>query len=392
MIIKCPSCDGALEFNPQTGKMECKFCGNSYENEPVNIVETEKKSEPHKIFNKRETMECNIYTCTACGAKLAVNRVETSSFCAYCGQPTIVFSRVSQELKPDGIIPFQITGEQAYNTVRAKFAKGIMLPKAIKEFRMEQMRGIYIPYFIYDIDYRDTKCLTGKVPVVGGQSKKYFIRKAEGNFRGIVYDASKQLNDESAIRLEPYDLSGLKPFTPEYLSGFYADKCDLNQEETEACGVARAKNFFDTEMRKSVKADYITMHGGNPSYEVKNITYALFPVWFLTFRYKNEPYTILINGQTGKMVGSVPVDKTNMWLCFFISLFGISVLSMVIFAILAMFPAFSLIVFIVLTFIFVASTFFTAKAFSDYKKIRQNVKYTRTWATARFVKERQGRT
>lgn len=389
MIIKCSSCDGALEFNAQTGKMECRFCGNSYVPEQGNSSQ--------KIFYKRETMECNIYACTSCGAQLAVNRVESSSFCAYCGQPTIVFSRVSQELKPDYIIPFRITKEQAFNIVRQRFAKGAVVPKAIKEFKIEKMRGIYIPYFIYDIVYRDTKTLTGEVDYAVAKSKKYYIRQAEGEFKGIVYDASKQLNDELAIRLEPYDLGGVKPFAPEYLSGFYADKYDLDWQEVEAYGAARAKQFFDIEMKKSVKADSVyLLNLGKPSYEFQKIQYALMPVWFITFRYKNEPYTILINGQTGKMVGSVPIDAGNLWTVFFASLFGISIAGTFLIALycgLMMFIPFLVFGFFPLFFgIIITAMCMSMYAFQDYKKIRHNIKNTKARATAKFVRERQDRT
>ncbi|HCM91266.1 MAG TPA: hypothetical protein DIS78_01670 [Lachnospiraceae bacterium] len=40
--------------------------------------------------------------------------------------------------------------------------------------------------------------------------------------------------------------------------------------------------------------------------------YAMLPVWMMTTRYNNETYTFGINGQTGKMVGALPVDK-GLW-------------------------------------------------------------------------------
>ncbi len=116
MILYCENCGDALYFNPSKGKMECFSCGNLYDAEQSQTVETtEKLTSPGGVLgasqSASETMECNIYTCTACGAELAINGVESSTFCAYCGQPTIVFSRVSSEAKPKYIIPFSITKE-----------------------------------------------------------------------------------------------------------------------------------------------------------------------------------------------------------------------------------------------------------------------------------------
>lgn len=366
MIYKCPNCNGALEYDPQSGKMECHFCGNSYEPEQNNF-----------LLENRESMECSIYECTSCGAQLVVNDVESSSFCAYCGQPTVVFSRVSKELKPDYIIPFSVTKDQAFQIVRQRFHKGAMIPKEIKKFQIENMRGIYIPYYIYDIDYMDTQGLRHN----GGKNgvDKFFIRKAECEFKGIIHDASKQLNDESTVRLEPYDLKGLRSFEPQYLSGFYADKYDLNQREIEENGVKRAKQFFDKEIEKSINESVHIMYN-NPSYDIREIHYALLPAWFITFRYKNEPYTILINGQTGKMVGTVPTDKSSMWRTLILSWLGFSLLLIPFAPFLGGHLGFAVALILVM------------KAFTDYKKIRKTMEATRAKSTVKYVKERQDKT
>ena len=367
MITKCPGCGGALEFSPQSGRMECGFCGNSYEPIQSNIE-----------FEDRENMECNTYECTSCGAQLLVNGVETSSFCAYCGQPTVVFSRVSKELKPDYIIPFGVTKEQAFEIVHQRFNKGTMVPKEIKNFQIDKMRGIYIPYFIYDIDYCDTQGL--ERPGSKNRAAKYFIRKAECEFRGIIHDASRMLNDESAIRLEPYDLSGLRPFEPQYLSGFYADRYDLNQQEMVANGVKRAKEFFDFEIKKSVNERDVRLLQSNPFYRIRQIHYALLPAWFITFRYKDESYTILVNGQTGKMVGTVPIDMGSMWKTFFLTWLVFTVLLI------------PFVPFLGGQIGFMIAMGLVIKAVSDYRKIYKNMKATKSQSTVKYVKERQDRT
>mgnify|MGYP000852146594 FL=1 len=37
--------------------------------------------------------------------------------------------------------------------------------------------------------------------------------------------------------------------------------------------------------------------------------YAMVPVWILTTRCKNQPCTFMTNGQTGKVIGSLPIDR-----------------------------------------------------------------------------------
>jgi hypothetical protein len=47
--------------------------------------------------------------------------------------------------------------------------------------------------------------------------------------------------------------------------------------------------------------------------EQGKITYALLPVWLLNTVYKGKTYTFAMNGQTGKFVGNLPIDKGAYW-------------------------------------------------------------------------------
>ena len=316
MICKCPQCDGALEYSPGIESMECRFCGNVFV--PNEINKDSNSSE--------ETMECQIYTCTSCAGELVVNDVEMATFCPYCGQPTIVLSRTSKERRPKYIIPFSIDKQEAIKLVRERFQKGIFVPKQIRTLSEDSLRGIYIPYYLIDIYYRDRQRLMGSVKKGESVVDKYFLREAECNFEKITCDASVQLNDESSQRLEPFNMKALKAFEPSYLSGFYADMYDENVADIEEVAQKRAETLFDKDMKKScvgVNKTSVVIVNKEPKVKVLKSDYALLPVWFLTFRYRNSPYTLLINGQNGKIVGSIPFQKSKM-IAFLIAVFLVS--------------------------------------------------------------------
>ncbi len=314
MICKCPNCSGAVEYNPSDEKLTCPYCGDAFQVQDV-VKEQDK-----------ETMSLSIYACTSCGAEISVNKTEVSTYCAYCGQPTIVFSRVSEERRPKFIIPFKITKEQAVQKIRNKLKWGLFVPNEIKNFKVEMLRGIYVPYQLYNIYYYDRQKLMGEVK----EQKRFFIREAECEFKGIPCDASMRLKDDLTQCLEPYDLQELKPFDEAYLSGFYADKASVGENSLRNIAMKRAKEMFDEQVKDSIKADNIQMCKGNRKCEVRNTDYVMLPVWFLMFRYKGDSYTMLVNGQTGKTVGAVPADKIKFWIMFallmpFTSLLGIGI-------------------------------------------------------------------
>lgn len=307
MIVKCPNCGGALEFDAASGKMKCGYCDSIFDAEQFS-----QKEEP-KAESKKETMECNIYSCTSCGAELAVNGVEASTFCAYCGQPTIVFNRVSHELKPELIIPFKVQRDHAINAIRERFAKGRFIPGEVKNFDVERVCGIYIPYWLFDTYYYDRQIIKARVKSGKDSVTVHYLREADCNFKNLSLDASFNLNDDSSQRLEPYNMQELRPFEVGYMSGYHADRYDMKNTDLHNLAHNRTKQMFDKEVLKTCNGSSKAIVSNAPRMEIQKETYAMLPAWFMTFRYQDKPYTMLINGQTGKMVGAVPFDKKKAW-------------------------------------------------------------------------------
>jgi len=108
---------------------------------------------------EREEIQCRIYHCNSCGAELMVNGEEAATFCAYCGQPAIVFQRIASEIKPDYIIPFRVSQEQAYNIIRNQFAQGAFIPDELRNIKIEKVHGVYVPFWLYNIHYYDNQFL-----------------------------------------------------------------------------------------------------------------------------------------------------------------------------------------------------------------------------------------
>lgn len=433
MIYRCPNCNGALEYNPVTDEMECAHCGGSYTMQEIEagsqkaqdyyqqqtayspwgsndsaqtwgdntfsqpwgsvqtaspVKESDDYIEENNIYAEPETMECKIYTCTSCGAELAVNDTEVSTYCAYCGQPTIVYSRVSQEKKPRYIIPFKISKEEALGRIRANLGKGVLIPKEIKNFDVEKMRGIYVPYFLFDAYYYDK--IRVRVGEGIGKDKKTVTYRFEADceFEKISCDASKRLNDESTQRLEPYQLEELRDFDAAYLSGFYADRYDLTARQLTNVVVKRCQELFDEEVKMQFHDLQAAVMERKPKHVIRKSEYALLPVWFMTFRYKNEPYTMLVNGQTGKVVGAVPVNKGLA-----VGLFAsVSALVSVIIATLGLVTWYGTgetMDFRVFVFLYVLALIFYLIGISCISVCRKNMKLTKLVKTAKFVGERQ---
>ena len=316
MASKCPNCGYKLIFSPDYGALCCDMCGGIYMPEEIEAAPEEQDlldlNEVLGTDADFDTTEFSIYTCSSCGGEIIINNTEASTNCIYCGNPSIVFSRVSKERKPDSILPFKLTREEAAKQIRGILKPVESIPRKFLKFDINDIRGIYIPYLIVDVEYRGAQFIEKQI---GNKESKTFLYERAGRceFTDIPIEASTKLCDESSIRLEPYDLSELVPFDEDYLTGFYSDVCDLDRLWLDKNIKKRLKQIFDEQVSKSCPGYLVDMKFSNASIIHRRAPqYALLPVWFLSFKYEGKPHTILVNGQTGKVVCSLPWNKKKL--------------------------------------------------------------------------------
>lgn len=319
MATLCKNCGGTLIFDPEKNKMFCKMCGTYFAVAEVDIkdreiLEAQREVSAHKLYGStdEELMDCNVYTCNHCGGEIIINNTEVSTCCIYCGNPAVVFSRVSKHRRPEFILPFSVTQEEAVNILRMRLKNAFFVPKQIKQFEPKQVRGIYIPYWIVNAKHHNAAFLSGQVRKEKYTEIQYFERVGDAEFKNLTLDASKMLPDLVSENLEPFDLTALKPFDENYLSGFYSDMGDLTEQEVINSANRRCDQMYRDEVVKDIPALSPSVIDSAPYTSInEDKVYVMLPAWFITFEYDGKPLTVLINGDTGKLVGTFPFDKAR---------------------------------------------------------------------------------
>ena len=338
MSLKCPNCGGQVVYDPKQAKIVCKFCKGktaaedflklagreAYDREnvqPENVWESpyastpEAKPESASEPSQDEFMETNIYHCRSCGADLMITGTEASTFCSYCGSPTIVFDRVSKELRPKWIIPFKLTESEALESIRKRFKKGSYIPKKIKNLTVDKVHAIYMPYWLFNTYMRRGMIVDARTDNDG--IFKY-TRDASCHYENMTLDASMRLNNEMSRRLEPFHMNELVEFDVAYLSGFYADKYDVEKEALINANLERCRAYLDDAILDSCpRVNKVTIgkirnyekKNIREEYQIENIDYALLPAYFVNVKYDTGNQLVIVNGQTGKVVGNLPFEK-----------------------------------------------------------------------------------
>ena len=331
----CPCCGAGLKFSAGIQKLKCEYCDTEFDVETVkSYTESTQETDGSEFqweesataqWSDEETENIRSFICQSCGGVLITDENTAATFCPYCENPTIVEGRVSGELKPDGIIPFQKTKEDAMSAFLALCKNKPLLPKAFTEkHRLEKITGIYVPFWLYDCE-GSLHCTMKATRIHRWSDSRYnytrtdhylLNRDSAAEFFSIPMDASSKIDNAIMESIEPYDYSQLISFEKAYLSGFLADKFDVESKE----GEQRVKERASQTLMNAVNHSVVGYATAIPTAKQLRVThgkakYVLLPVWMLHTRYEDKTYIFAMNGQTGKMTGTFPIcpKRSAMW-------------------------------------------------------------------------------
>lgn len=320
---KCPGCGASMVYEEGSACLKCDYCDTT-----VPVAEWEKQSKKDEAKTKQakeetkdfheESGDFRAFNCPNCGAQVLTEEHTAATFCSFCGSPTLVEERLTGEKKPAKLIPFKISKEQAIEKFRMWTKKGPLTPAEFhSQSAMEKITGMYVPFWLYDyyanvqMNVHATRVRTTRRGDTEYIYTDHFnvMRNVDTEYEKVPEDASEKMPDDVMELLEPYNYSDLISFEMPYLSGFLAEKYNFTKEQLKNQAERRVRSFART-------AALNTIHGYSSTNVVsehtnltpKDITYVMMPVWMLNYTYKGKRYMLTMNGQTGKMVGKLPIS------------------------------------------------------------------------------------
>lgn len=317
---ECPSCGAGMTFDAKTQMLHCSHCDR--EQSVADYMQAH-PLEADPAPDADDSLQ--VFTCPSCGAQLITDAYTAATTCAYCKSPVVLESRLDGKETPDAVLPFGISREDAKEKLRAWAKSRPLAPLSFsKEGTLEQMEGMYVPYWMYCYDIRAqvTADCTRTRRTRRGNTEYIHTdhfrvgRDVRADYERIPADASKKMPDEVMEQLEPYAYQQLAPFAPAYLSGFQAEKRNFESVELESRAHSRAEQYALQLARESIQG-YGTVQIMQKQIDavMQKAEYALLPVWCLQYRYMGKDYSFYMNGQTGRIVGELPVSigRTAAW-------------------------------------------------------------------------------
>jgi len=322
-----------LLYTPESNSLECPFCSSiepiEKPNQPIKKHDFDyalRNIDIHKLQHEKREIKC-----IKCSAPFELDPNIFSSLCPYCETPAI--TELTQEIKPESLIPFMITQKEAQKRFREWIGSLWFAPKGLKDFvdGHSKLNGYYIPYWSYDTNttarYRGQRgdiyyvtvqkrvIINGREQIVNQREPRIHWTPVQGvvydDFQDVIVEASNTPLSHSILdSLAPWDTHRLVPFDNKYLSGFNSEEYTIPLDS----GFDLARDKISIAIHQHIKRD---IGGDQQRVEYKDIRYkdtayrhTLFPIWTAQFKWKNEIYNYAINAQSGKIVG----DRPYSWL------------------------------------------------------------------------------
>lgn len=355
---QCPACTGPLHYSAKSGKLACDYCGSSFDVAEIEALYARKEAEAAAAKQaadakaeaaqaaKDEAAEAaaasggwdtsdlsrdwgaeadglRVYSCPSCGAELICDQSTAATACPYCGNPAIVPGQFSGALRPDYILPFRLSKDDAVQALRAHYKGKPFLPRSFTSANhIEQIQGVYVPFWLFDggaegaASYRASNTNvyeTGDYEIT--ETRHYHVVRAGSlAFEKIPVDASSKMPDDHMDSIEPFDYAKLRPFSTAYLPGYLADKYDVTIDDSRDRADTRCRETLAQALR-----DTVTGYGAcvtereDIALRRSKVHYALLPVWMLSTKWHGQDFLFAMNGQTGKLVGDLPTDRGRFW-------------------------------------------------------------------------------
>jgi predicted RNA-binding Zn-ribbon protein involved in translation (DUF1610 family) len=322
----CESCGADLHWEPGVTALKCPYCGHEKVVAP-RAGSVREKPVDAALRAPRDLgwgAERKVIVCKRCGAHTTLDPLVASSSCAFCGTTAVVEAPVNATVvRPEGLLPFRITRENALQSFRTWIGKLWMRPNDLgSTSSIAKMQGAYIPFWTFDAatdsDWTAEAGYYYYVDVEVRENGRMVTRRerrtrwelASGSlqlfFDDVPVPASRGVDADLCRHIEPYPTAELTPYDPSYLSGFLAEENAIDLPEALESAKERMRGEVRTACSREVPGDTQRDLEVQTTFSALAYKNALLPLWIAAYDYRGKPYRFMVNGVTGKCTGTAP--------------------------------------------------------------------------------------
>jgi hypothetical protein len=324
VIYKCKNCGGPVKYSATLGKFNCEYCNTVYSEDEVKALTL--LSEREDVVVDAVNGDYVEYHCPSCGANIVTDETTVATNCYYCNNPIVMSGKLESSQMPTKVIPFRVDKKSALESFESWIKTKKFVPKSFfnDKQEIEEINGVYFPYWLYntnvlvDIDREGSRTYTRTEGDYRVTYRKDFriVRKGDIDVKNLPKLALAKSNKVLVESVYPFDFNNAINFDSSYLSGFVAEKKDIEKEALMNSIEDDVYKYSTKVVRDSMTGESVNVVNNDFTIGQGSFEYAMLPVWAISYndRDSNKHFFFSVNGQTGKVVGKLPIDNAKLYL------------------------------------------------------------------------------
>lgn len=290
--------------------------------------------------------EVRTLSCPNCGAKIEIDADHHATECPFCATPVVTDTGVTRQLKPQGVLPFVLSEDQAHAALEDWMGRLWFAPNGLLAYtrRGRKMTGVYSPFWTFDARTRSdysgqrgdayyetvyvTQEVNGRSQRVPQQVRRIRWRHTSGrvarDFNDVLVLASSSLPRRFTDGLTPWDLSHLAEYRPEYLAGFEAERYTIPLAEGHEIARQEMAGVILMDARRDIGGDEQRIEQIRTDFSDETFKQILLPVWTAAYKYSGKSYRFVVNGQSGRVQGERPYSAWKIAIAVILALIALA--------------------------------------------------------------------
>lgn len=331
----CGQCGADLRFQPGQTRLVCDHCGHEEVIQPRGtgraaraLGEIDLRRGLAEDLPGDTVEDVRSTTCPNCGSVVEFQGASHAAECPFCATPVVVDTGSHRRIKPQALVPFALTEREAREALTKWLGSLWFAPNGLLEYTRKgrAMNGIYVPFWTFDADsqsrytgqrgehYYETRTVSvtvnGKTEQRQEQVRKTRWYPASGRvarqFDDLLVMASTSLPERLGNDLTPWDLTGLEPYSPDYLAGFQAEGYTVALADGHKAARDRMARIIEGDVRRDIGGDEQRIDQIDSRFDDETFKHILLPVWTAAYKYSGKSFRFVVNGQTGEVQGERP--------------------------------------------------------------------------------------
>jgi predicted RNA-binding Zn-ribbon protein involved in translation (DUF1610 family) len=327
---RCPNCGSTIAYQPGTTQLTCPSCGTA-----ITISAGDGRVEEHDYAAWAASAPKPVaaiaqqsFRCSSCGA--ATESDQLAGACPFCGGALVALGSPEGLIVPEAVVPFKLDKPAATTAFGAWIGSRWFAPNALKRLALLHggLQGVYAPHWTYDA--QTATAYHGRRGV--DRTVSHTVRDANGNtrtetrivtdwypasghvqrsFDDVLVPGTTKVVPEYLAELAPWGLDSAVPYAPEYLVGYAAARYDVDPNT----GLEEAKRgmaqVIEGACRRDIGGDHQQVTSMQTAYSELMFKLILLPIWIAAYTYRGTSYQVIVNAQTGEVLGRRPYSAVK---------------------------------------------------------------------------------